>query len=150
MQNIKAMLEGIGAQQVGIGGMQGMAVDGMQFLQLLGQLQEQVATLSAENADLRTALDQQGYTEPVKLTPQFPNEFYIYGDGPLSYSPSDEEIQEAIDSLVEFDLELEGTSFIELTKGSALVIKTSNGETTKYIVTRGYYEYVVGTDGIGL
>jgi hypothetical protein len=54
--DIKKMLEGLGAQQVGIGGMQGMAVDGMQFLKLLQQLQEQVAELTEMNERLSVAL----------------------------------------------------------------------------------------------
>lgn len=140
MQNIQQLLQGLGAQSVNMGGMQGMAVDGMQFLKLLQQLQEQVGALAAENADLKAALEQQGYTQPVQLptTPQYPDSFFSYGTSPYAYVPTDVEVQDLIDSLA--DIELEDGQFEEATAGTVIVIKTKSDGIYKYIVANGYSE----------
>jgi hypothetical protein len=141
--DIQKMLREMGAQEVGIGGMQGMAVDGMQFLKLLAQLQEQVAHLTAENADMREIISSGVYVEDMEdapVTPQYPVDFYEYGANVASYNPSDEEVQGMIDEL--YSIVLGDGGFFEITSGNTVVTKSLSGGVTKYIVAKGYQEFI--------
>lgn len=111
----------------------------------LGQAETDNVGLRAENEVLVVALEvakqvmesiNEAAVEP--LTPQFPQDFYQYGQDIFTDAPSNDDIQDAIDVL--HDEVLEDGQFLELTNGDTLVIKLRSDGVERIVVAKGYYD----------
>jgi len=125
-------------------GDQALAIELVQLVNELKSVSEENNTLKAENETLHHEVMrlQDAQYEEVSDSPQYPDEFYIYGDSPLAYRLSDEEVQDLIDEV--FDTDLSDGEFYEQSEGDTIVIKTRDYDgVEKIIVAKNYAEFVV-------
>jgi len=105
-------------------------------------LKHEVEVLKKEKESLLNALP--GYNEEMHRTPVYPDGFHFYGDGPLSYTLTDKEIQEFVTEA--FNTPLGSSEFYETGTGDTVILKLRFGDENKIIVARGYAEYVYHED----
>lgn len=125
-------------------GDQALALELVQLVNELKKVSEENATLKEENAVLTGALEaaQEILREDVSDSPQYPDDFYIYGDSPLAYSLTDEQVQDLIDEV--FEADLSDGEFYEQSAGDTIVIKTRDWDgVEKIIVAKNYAEFVI-------
>lgn len=122
----------------------GLAQELTQLVNELGKVEADNSNLQAENEALSAALQvvEEVFNcsnEPV--APQYPNEFYIYGNDAMYRTPNDDEIQEIIDEL--YEVELKDGQFIQDSSGDTTVIKLRDAGIERIIVAQGYASSIV-------